>query len=64
MPERGLGPRVGVALRRLDHLRQPYVDRPAQLVDPVQALLGQVERDVDLVQQHLEPGVGSRRRYG
>ncbi len=30
---------------------------PADLVDAVQALLGQVERHLHLVQQHLEPGV-------
>ena len=55
--ERVLGPGVGVPLGRLDHLRQPDVDRPGEPVDPVQALLGEVERDVHLVEQHLEAGV-------
>ncbi len=56
-PERVLGPRVRVPLGRLQHLRQPLVDRPRrQLGDPVQAGVGEVQRVVRLRQQHLEAG--------
>ena len=62
--ERVLGPRVGVALRHLEHLRQPHVDRPArQRGQPFGAHLGQVERHAHLVEQAFESGPGSRPRF-
>src|ERR1700730_5657508 len=55
--ERVLGPRVGVALGDLEDLGEPLVDRA--LREPLQAVragVGQVEGDVDLVEEAFEPG--------
>ena len=46
-----------MALGGLHHLGQAHVHRAVELVDPVEALLGEVERHVHLVEHALEPGV-------
>ena len=63
--ERVLGPGVGCALGRLEHLRQPDVDRPGgQRAEPVEAGVGEVERRRTPARAAPRTGRGSRRRSG
>ena len=55
-PERVLGRDVGLALGDLEHLGKALVDRPGgHRPEDRQAVLDEVEADVDLLEQHLEP---------